>query len=359
MDFGIFNLAAARKRRPNAQGSNPCLTKDSWIQTSQGPKQIQDLLSTEFYASVNGEFHKATNFFSTGIKKVYKLVTKEGYEVKVTDNHKILTTSGWKEAKDLTLEDKIILNNLSKSENVWLGEGTFEEGWLIGSLIGDGTYGSESLAHLRYWGEDQKEVAEKALSYMSLSVKHRSDCKVSENRSNNYSQVSSKGLALLAKKFGVEKGNKIIISPEIEMASSEFYKGFLRGIFDADGSVQGTIEKGRSIRLSQTNIEFLKGVQRMLLRLGIKSTLYMERMPKRVALLPDGKGGKKEYACKALNELVISRSCMTTYRNLINFNGPSKKQRLENFMTDHKKNFYGSKFEVSFKSLEYLGYQEV
>lgn len=356
---GFFNLAAARKRRPNAQGSNPCLTKDSWIQTSQGPKQIQDLLSTEFYASVNGEFHKATNFFSTGIKKVYKLVTKEGYEVKLTDNHKILTTSGWKEAKDLTLEDKIILNNLSKSENAWLGEGTFEEGWLIGSLIGDGTYGSESLAHLRYWGEDQKEVAEKALSYMSLSVKHRSDCKVSENRSNNYSQVSSKGLALLAKKFGVEKGNKIIISPEIEMASSEFYKGFLRGIFDADGSVQGTIEKGRSIRLSQTNIEFLKGVQRMLLRLGIKSTLYMERMPKRVALLPDGKGGKKEYACKALNELVISRSCMATYRNLINFNDPSKKQRLENFMTDHKKNFYGSKFEVSFKSLEYLGYQEV
>ncbi|MHC1566872.1 MAG: LAGLIDADG family homing endonuclease [Candidatus Syntropharchaeia archaeon] len=62
-----------------------------------------------------------------------------------------------------------------------------------------------------------------------------------------------------------------MITKEMEKASSAFYRGFLRGLFDADGSVQENQSKGGSIRLSQNNFEVLKAVQRMLLRLGIYS----------------------------------------------------------------------------------------
>ena len=55
----------------------------------------------------------------------------------------------------------------------------------------------------------------------------------------------------------------------MERASSGFYCGFLRGLFDADGSVQGTQAKGVSVRLAQSDLDLLQSVQRMLLRLGI------------------------------------------------------------------------------------------
>ena len=45
------------------------------------------------------------------------------------------------------------------------------------------------------------------------------------------------------------------ITDAIEPASSDFYRGLLRGLFDADGSVQGSQEKGVSVRLTQTDRE--------------------------------------------------------------------------------------------------------
>jgi ribonucleoside-diphosphate reductase alpha chain len=56
------------------------------------------------------------------------------------------------------------------------------------------------------------------------------------------------------------------------------------GLFDADGSVQGTQEKGLSVRLTQADAAALEAAQRMLLRLGIASTIYRDRRPAGVAL---------------------------------------------------------------------------
>ena len=43
-------------------------------------------------------------------------------------------------------------------------------------------------------------------------------------------------------------GDKRITS-EVEKGSHEFYQGFLREMFDTDGTVAGTQEKGLSVRL--------------------------------------------------------------------------------------------------------------
>ena len=65
----------------------------------------------------------------------------------------------------------------------------------------------------------------------------------------------------------------------------------LRGLFDADGSVQGTQAKGISVRLSQSDLALLEAVQRMLLRFGIAATIYRDRRPAGRRPMPDGKGG--------------------------------------------------------------------
>jgi len=109
------------------------------------------------------------------------------------------------------------------------------------------------------------------------------------------------------------------VTSDIEQASYEFYRGFLRGFFDADGSIQGSQEKGVSVRLAQSNIATLEAVQRMLARMGIISTLYLNRRDEQMKAMPDGKGGLKDYLVKAQHELVIASNNLVRYADLIGF----------------------------------------
>lgn len=109
---------------------NPCVSGDTWVQTSEGPRQVHDLIDKPFKAVVNGKEYQSNGFWETGIKDVYLIETKRGFSVKATKNHKFLVKNCnsiiWKEVQDLTLEDEIILND---NRNVsWEGEGTFDDG---------------------------------------------------------------------------------------------------------------------------------------------------------------------------------------------------------------------------------------
>src|SRR5690606_24826699 len=57
--------------------------------------------------------------------------------------------------------------------------------------------------------------------------------------------------------------------------SSDFYEGFVAGLFDTDGSV----ERNRArIEIAQSDENFLRKLQTYLLFLGIRSTLYSRQM---------------------------------------------------------------------------------
>ena len=53
-------------------------------------------------------------------------------------------------------------------------------------------------------------------------------------------------------------------------------KAFLRGYFDSEGSVSFNRYGNASVRLSSTDGELIKFVQRLLLKIGIRSTIYFE-----------------------------------------------------------------------------------
>ena len=354
---GFYNKEAAMKRRPKALGVNPCVTLDTWISTGFGPRQVKELLEQPFTASINSLYYPATPFWKTGTKPVHILKTKEGYEIRLTEDHKVLTQEGWIEAANLKKGQKILLNN-PPQKSYWKGEGTFTEGWLLGSMVGDGHLSTEAGC-VRYWGNSQSEMAARALDLVDQTIKHRSDLKVVEHKVNKTSQVLCVGLKILAEKFGLSNLNKVSITPEIEKASSEFYIGYLQGLFDADGSVQGNVEKGRSIRLSQINYEFLQGIQRMLLRLGITSTIYGNRTEAGFKVLPNGKGGHAEYFCKALHELVISRASMRVFKNRVGFSEPEKVLKLTKMLENNTRGLYLSPYLATFSELVSDGEEDV
>ena len=69
------------------------------------------------------------------------------------------------------------------------------------------------------------------------------------------------------------------ITPALERCSYDFYRGFLRGLFDAAGSVEGSQLTGLRVRLAQSDLPRLEAVQRMLLRLGIVSASIATAAP--------------------------------------------------------------------------------
>lgn len=352
---------------------NPCVTADTWIHTGEGPKQVKDLIGIQHSTYVNGELFSTTSqgFFFTGVKPVVKLQTKEGCSLRLTENHQLLKVTSqtqksqyteWFAAGELKPGDCILIHN-HRGLTPWEGKGTHEEGWLIGNLIGDGCFKVNPKhycyqASLRYWGNSQETMSKYALNLVKTAVPCSTKLTGIYHVQNKYFEISSAGLAKLASNYQITSENKTL-TPAIEQASFEFYCGFLRGLFDVDGSVQGSQVKGVSIRLAQSNLQLLEAVQRMLLRLGIASCIYQNRRTAGTRMMPDSQRQLAEYFCKAQHELVIANDNIYVFQELIGFQEPTKAARLEQLLSGYKRRFNRERFAVTVLSIDPDGEEAV
>ena len=351
------------------ESTNPCISRETWIMTAEGPRQVKNLIGRPFMARVNGkDFHCPAGFFPTGRRPLFELRTREGYRLRLTENHPLLKVTrmtqdtmetAWAAAGELAPGDKIVLNNHTANPE-WDGSGTYGEGYLLGLLIGDGTL-KKDKAVLSVWGNGSNGIGtilDKTLRY-AKALPHRSDFKgwICLTERNEY-RLQSATLRDLAFAHGLEVGHKFPTSG-IESGSSEFYKGFLRGIFDADGSVQGSHKKGVSVRLSQSDLGTLQTVQRMLLRLGITSRLYENRRPKGETRLPDGKGGTALYPTKAQHELVISKDNLAKFDTLVGFYHRTKNALLKRHLSNYKRRLNRERFIATVAGIVPVGEEEV
>jgi len=145
----------------------------------------------------------------------------------------------------------------------------------------------------------------------------------------------------------------------VEKTSSDFYRGFLKGLFDADGSIQGSQSKGVSIRLAQSDLQTLKTVQRMLLRLGISSTIYENRRGTGSVMMPDGKGGRKSYVHKPQHELVISKDNIKEFHDRVGFGDSEKTDLLEKALNSYKRKPNRERFVATVSEVKPEGTEEV
>jgi len=330
---------------------NPCCVPgDTWVLTSEGSKQAEDLLDIPFTAIVDGKSYECkTGFFKSGTKQVYKIITDEGFEVRATEDHKIMTADDeWVEIKDLEVGDKINVHDHSSSDcKINTESDDFAKGWILGSLYGNGTFHyPRKSAYLCYWGEtrhEMQEMANKYLEQLNMLTSHSKGGCESSCVDVGKITIQNRELFRIAKKY-INRGK--ILTEEVEKESLEFQAGFLRGWFDADGSVQGTQNKGVSIRLVSVGLHALKRAQRMALRLGIYGKIYQERMPEGERMLPDGNGGLKLFHCKATHELIISRSSMKVYQERVGFHESPKTEKLATILSSYKRRPSGSKYVV-------------
>lgn len=214
-----INKANPNKHEGYIPSVNLCVTADTWIHTSDGPKQVKDLVGTQFSAIVDGMAYQTTDkgFWHSGSKEVFELETSEGYKVTASADHTFMKNDGsWVAISDMVPGDKLLIHNHTGVES-WVG---------TGGTVQEGVRYAESLVSLAVAADNKTSWA----------------CSVAP-----YHEVIPSG---------------------IEATSSDFYLGFLATTLRAQGSTAGN-----TLRIRLPQAQNLTTVQRMLARLGIKATL--------------------------------------------------------------------------------------
>jgi len=373
-----------------------CVTGDTWIKTTEGPRQISDLIGKRVDLVVNGKIYHKLNggVFHTGRKQVYELKTKKGYSIKLTEDHKLLkleeltneeksvnfrieekqicnmegTFSVWEEVRNLNPHSKIILSN-HRTDIVykyipWNGQGTFEEGWLIGFIIckgqiktDDGNYIEMSSdigdveVHMIIIDMVTKCIENGIIQSENLIDKLVSLLHHQQNQKIHVLNIRSNELYILFNKYGFT--NNLDITPEIEKTSSNFHIGFLRGMFDVKSIIEPIT--GRKLNLKDlsmetklvlyhryNNVHNLHIVQRMLSRFGIISDVknYSDN------------DYKDEY------KLSITRDNIKVYSDIINYTRDILKKDLSKGI-EMESSKIGEDFVDEIESITPLDYEDV
>jgi ribonucleoside-diphosphate reductase alpha chain len=355
--------------------TNPCVTGDSLISTENGLIEAEDLYEQGVARDVvvdgrisEDRVKEASSVYKTGEKDVYKLQTEEGYELRLTADHRVMTSDGWVEAQNLDSGDTVHIQN-RKGE---FGQhGSAEEGRVLGWLVGDGHLkDGEERAVLNFYDEDT-EISEQFANDVNGVVREPSgnadyEIGVSEiSRSEGYrgaqaveQRIRSTRLYEYAEEAGLAE-EKLQVPDAVMRGSEEMARGFLQALFSADGSVQGNAEKGISVRLASVDSDFLQEVQQLLLNFGIGSKIYEDRKESGITELPDGTGGTKEYETQGFHELVVSSSHAVAFEEEIGFLLDYKNDALVERLDEYNRGPYSPKFKATVDSIEHDGHEAV
>jgi ribonucleoside-diphosphate reductase alpha chain len=365
------------------EATNPCVTAETWVMTREGPRQVSELMGRQFEAIVSGEPYAtgSAGFFPTGTKPVLLVRTREGFKLRLTADHPVLRVwrstrhtrhTEWAKAGELQPGDAIVLHD-HRELTGWGGSHGEAEGYLMGLLLGDGHL-KEDKAVLGVWDPHLQREANGGLRFSpgvqgimqaalaaAETLPRRSDFRGWQAEvagQDGHFRLALASLRDLALELGMRPGKKEI-TPPLERCSSDFYRGFLRGLFDADGSVQGDQRKGVSVRLTQASELTLEAVQRMLARCGIASHLYRDRRQAGQREMPDGKGGRRAYDCAAIHELIVSGSNLARFAERVGFADAEKSARLEKLLGDYKRALNTEAFTATVQSVDADGVEPV
>ncbi|MEM4215864.1 MAG: ribonucleotide reductase N-terminal alpha domain-containing protein [Candidatus Anstonellales archaeon] len=330
--------------------TNPCVAGDVLITTDEGLVRMDAVHNPHGVLTKDGEYCKIRWAGRTGYKDVYSVETAGGYAVKVTGDHRILTSKGWKKAKELRKDDFLVLQKAGKFGKLKMDR---EMAMVLGWLTGDGTITNDDRCILYFNKKEKKGM----LNILKKYLDGLNGNSVKPKQYNNTIRIKySKKIVKMLEKFGAKKARaeEKEVPESILVADKEAVKHFVSALFSCDGSVQGNRRKGVSIRLASSSEKLLRQVQLLLLQFGILSKIYLKRRKAGRKLMPSSNRKKQKiYNYREQHELIISRRSMFTFMKEIGFCTEEKNKKFEKLKP---KNIYEDSAELSrVKGVKYVG----
>jgi len=201
-----------------------------------------------------------------GVKPIFEITTATGRVLGVTEEHPLLQYHGWVHAKDIKVGDRVaVVNGIGD-----LGKRKLESPWLLGLLIGDGSFRAKSTVSITttYASILENLITECEIRGWRLTgegVHYRIPVKGVPH--DKRCDAWLKGLGL----WGKRSSEKFVPEQVFEARDSDIAE-FLAGYFDADGGIERDV-----IKASSTSHQLLKDVQSLLARLGIISVVRKKK----------------------------------------------------------------------------------
>jgi len=360
----------------NIRATNPCVTADTRLATQFGMVRIGDLYDArvDIQATVDGRAlgegmgvavrPAVPAFMTSSSADVYRVVTQDGYEIKATEWHDFYTTRGKVKLKELKPGDELLIQS---GKGQFGGCGSAELGQLLGLLTGDGHFTNrgrgKEAAVVNLWGAD-RAVADGVVAYVNSLIAGFAE------RPRNYQvgavavpdrnmvMIRSVILARVLAQYGFTAETKLRVPEIVWRGNEDCVKGYLRGLFQADGTVNVSGNSSScSVRLASSHQSLLKDVQMLLANFGIFAQV-LKRREAGNRLLPDGKGGKKEYACQADYELIINGESREYFMAYIGFLTEEKSRKYTQWVQGKALNM-SQRFTSRIAEITYVGREAV
>ena len=266
-----------------------CVTPETIIYTTEGPKQIQDC-----------EYGK-TRIFTTEGPEVIGNVLEHSYEgdiyeidtmhslepLKITDEHPVyclkdqkrglnysviknrlekeLIKPTWESVKDLT-EDDLLLLQIPTYENddETISE---EDCYMYGLILGDGCmYPSSTHCYLSLHSETKKHIIDSATNYLTRKCVDNY-CVVEELTTRVYWKKNTQLVFRHCDIYDINK-EKHITEKWINLPLKKA-KHIIRGLIDTDGC------RGKELVFDSTSRNLIESIRYLLLRMGIPTSGYI------------------------------------------------------------------------------------
>ncbi|WP_431065976.1 LAGLIDADG family homing endonuclease [Methylotuvimicrobium sp.] len=361
----------------NIRATNPCVTADTRLATQYGLVTIGELYRRGLPLEVSvdcrslGQDHRGVEvrpakpaFMTAKQAEVYRVVTEDGYEIKATEWHDFYTDRGKIKLRELRPGDEILVQS---GKGQFGHEGDEKLGMLLGLITGDGHFtnrgNNQEAVIVNLWNEE-RGLAETITTYVNSliaqSARTARQYQVSPVAvpERNHLFIRSVVLARVLEHYGFSRDSKLRVPEVVWRGTEDCVQNYLRALFQADGTVNiSSNSQSCSIRLASSYPGLLKDIQQLLANFGVFSRIR-QRRPAQMRQLPDGKGGHRDYQCKADYELIIDGESRETFMREIGFLLDYKNEKYRQWAAD-KALRKSQRFTTRVKSIDYAGREAV
>lgn len=327
-DPGICNGEAALRKAPWMEGVNPSLRAGTRVLTDGGVVPIESLDGKWFRTpNLDGHWSRAYCRLSGRDKPLYRVRLAGGHDYYATAEHTwpVLLNGRYVKVPTTGLRPGDLLPLTRHERLTEGGEGTYDDGFFVGWVLGDGWVTVRKDTGARQVGlivaDSEPEVRERLLNYLRSRGCNATFRPSSSGASQELNTVNA-ALTDVLDRFGYS--GKDALPAAAWSGSEDFRRGLVDALFSSDGSLDAS---GRNARLTFVTSRggLARDVSDLLGCYGVRTALAKRHVSG--ASFPNGKDYGKSYVCHSVR--ASDRTSLAHFASVFRLSAASKQAKLD------------------------------